>query len=87
MSFPKNISAHSNDAALIELVQAREPAGLPVDMFVASGDAPILAAMRASDTISIVMTLAAIRSAAAPIHAAGGEKREFMVAGLTIRAW
>jgi hypothetical protein len=34
-------------------------------MFVA-GDAPILAAMRASDTVSIVMTLAAIRSQRLP---------------------
>jgi putative ABC transport system substrate-binding protein len=38
---------------------ASELARLPVDMFVAGGDAPILAAMRASDTIPIVMTLAA----------------------------
>src|SRR6478672_1174502 len=38
---------------------ASELARLPVDMFVAGGDAPILAAMQASDTIPIVMTLAA----------------------------
>ena len=38
---------------------ATELARLPVDMFVAGGDAPILAAMQASDTIPIVMTLAA----------------------------
>jgi ABC-type uncharacterized transport system substrate-binding protein len=38
---------------------ATELARLPVDMFVVGGDAPIIAAMRASDTIPIVMTLAA----------------------------
>jgi putative tryptophan/tyrosine transport system substrate-binding protein len=38
---------------------ASELTRLPVDMFVAGGDAPILAAMQASDTIPIVMTLAA----------------------------
>ena len=38
---------------------ASELARLPIDMFVVGGDAPILAAMRASDTIPIVMTLAA----------------------------
>jgi putative ABC transport system substrate-binding protein len=38
---------------------ASELARLPVDMFVVGGDAPILAAMQASDTIPIVMTLAA----------------------------
>jgi putative ABC transport system substrate-binding protein len=38
---------------------ASELARLPVDLFVVGGDAPILAAMRASDTIPIVMTLAA----------------------------
>src|SRR6266568_3047257 len=38
---------------------ASELARLPVDLFVAGGDAPILAAMRVSDTIPIVMTLAA----------------------------
>jgi putative tryptophan/tyrosine transport system substrate-binding protein len=38
---------------------ANELARLPVDMFVAGGDATILAAMRASNTIPIVMTLAA----------------------------
>ena len=40
---------------LVELALAR----LPVDMFVAGGDAPIRAAMQASDKIPIVMTLAA----------------------------
>ena len=38
---------------------ATELERLPVDMFVVGGDAPIIAAMRASDTIPIVMTLAA----------------------------
>jgi len=38
---------------------ATELARLPVDMFVVGGDAPIIAAMRASDTIPIAMTLAA----------------------------
>src|SRR5260370_3731294 len=38
---------------------ASELARLPVDMFVGGGGAPILAAMHASDTIPIVMTLAA----------------------------
>jgi putative ABC transport system substrate-binding protein len=38
---------------------ASELARLPVDMFVVGGDAPIVAAMRASDTIPIVMTIAA----------------------------
>jgi putative ABC transport system substrate-binding protein len=38
---------------------ASELARLPVDMFVVGGDAPILAAMQASETIPIVMTLAA----------------------------
>src|SRR5260370_34938109 len=38
---------------------ASELARLPVDMFVVGGDAPILAAMQASDTIPIGMTLAA----------------------------
>ena len=38
---------------------ATELERLPVDMFVVGGDAPIIAAMRASDTIPIAMTLAA----------------------------
>src|SRR6266536_1271288 len=38
---------------------AIELARLPVDMFVVGGDAPIRAAMQASDKIPIVMTLAA----------------------------
>ena len=66
---------------------ASELARLPVDMFVAGGDAPILAAMRASDTIPIVMTLAAdpIRSGFIPIRSEAASSRAWHVRGATSR--